>query len=116
MGFVEEFKQFAVKGNAMDMAVGIILGAAFNKIVTSIVQDMIMPPIGMLLGQVDFRNLQVVLKSASLDAAGAVIPAVAIRYGAFLNTIIEFLIVALSVFVIVKFMNRLITKREAPKA
>ena len=112
MGFIQEFKQFAVKGNAMDMAVGIILGAAFNKIVTSIVQDIIMPPIGMLLGNVDFKNLQIVLKAATLDATGNTIPAVAIRYGAFLNTVIEFLIVALSVFVIVKFMNRLISKRE----
>ena len=116
MGILQEFKQFAVKGNAMDMAVGIILGAAFNKVVTSIVQDMIMPPIGMLLGNVDFKNLQVVLKSAALDAAGNTIPAVGIRYGAFLNTVIEFVIVAFSVFVIVKFMNRLIRKREASQA
>ncbi len=113
MGFIQEFKTFAVKGNAMDMAVGIILGAAFNKIVTSIVQDMIMPPIGMLLGNVDFKNLQLTLKGATVDAAGAAVPAVAIRYGAFLNTVIEFVIVAFSVFVIVKFMNRLIRKREA---
>jgi large conductance mechanosensitive channel len=118
MGFMAEFKEFAVKGNAMDMAVGIILGAAFNKIVTSIVQDLIMPPIGILLGNVDFKNLMVVLKGATVDAAGAAVPntEVAIRYGAFANTVIEFLIVALSVFVIVKFMNRLIRKREAPKA
>ena len=74
MGFVQEFKQFAVKGNAMDMAVGIIIGAAFNKVVTSIVQDMIMPPIGMMLGRVDFRNLQIVLKAAALDAAGNPVP------------------------------------------
>ena len=116
MGFLQEFKQFAVKGNAMDMAVGIILGAAFNKVVTSIVQDIIMPPVGMLLGGVDFKNLQAVLKSATVDAVGTAIPAVAIRYGAFLNTVIEFLIVALSVFVIVKFMNRLIRQREATQA
>ena len=116
MGFIQEFKQFAVKGNALDMAVGIILGAAFNKIVTSIVQDIIMPPIGMLLGRVDFKNLQIVLKAATIDAKGAEVPAVAIRYGAFSNTVIEFFIVALSVFVVVKFMNRLISKREAPKA
>jgi len=116
MGFLAEFKQFAVKGNAMDMAVGIILGAAFNKIVTSIVQDMIMPPIGMMLGRVDFKNLQLILKGAAVDAAGAAVPAVAIRYGAFLNTVIEFLIVSFSVFVIVKFMNRLIREREAAQA
>jgi large conductance mechanosensitive channel len=116
MGFIAEFKQFAVKGNALDMAVGIIIGAAFNKIVTSIVQDIIMPPIGMLLGRVDFKNLMVVLKAAAKDAQGVDIPAVAIRYGAFLNTVIEFVIVAFSVFVMVKFMNRLILRREAPKA
>ena len=113
MGFIEEFKQFAIKGNAMDMAVGIILGAAFNKVVSSIVQDIIMPPIGMMLGQVDFKNLQIVLQSAGVDATGTVIPAVGIRYGAFLNTVVEFLIIALSVFVIVKFMNRLILRRES---
>ena len=116
MRFIQEFKEFAVKGNAMDMAVGIILGAAFNKIVTSIVQDIVMPPIGMMLGNVDFKNLQVVLKEAALDATGNAIPAVAVRYGAFLNTVIEFLIVALSVYVIVKFMNRLIRKRETSQA
>jgi large conductance mechanosensitive channel len=120
MGFVEEFKEFAVKGNAMDMAVGIILGAAFNKIVQSIVNDLIMPPIGMVLGEVDFRDLAIVLKHghpAVTNEAGAVVtPAVsdvAIRYGAFVNTVVEFMIVALSVFVIVKFMNRLIRKRDA---
>jgi len=116
MSFVSEFKEFAVKGNAMDMAVGIILGTAFNKIVTSIVQDIIMPPVGMMLGRVDFKNLQVVLKEATVDAAGTAVPAVGIRYGAFLNTVIEFLIVALSVFVVVKFMNRLIRKREVTQA
>lgn len=114
MGFVQEFKEFAVKGNAMDMAVGIIIGAAFNKIVTSIVADIIMPPVGMAIGGVDFKNLQVVLKDAAVGTAGEAIPAVAIRYGMFLNTVIEFIIVALSVFVVVKFMNRLIQKREAP--
>ena len=117
MGIVKEFKEFAVKGNAMDMAVGLILGAAFNKIVTSIVQDMIMPPLGMLLGKVDFKNLQVVLKDAVVDAAGKeTLPAVAIRYGAFVNTIVEFFIVAVSVFVMVKFMNRLIRVREKKEA
>jgi large conductance mechanosensitive channel len=116
MSFVSEFKEFAVKGNAMDMAVGIIIGAAFNKIVNSIVSDIIMPPIGMVVGGVDFKNLQLVLKEASLSAAGEALPAVAIRYGAFLNTVIEFLIVALSVFVVIKFMNRLLRKREAEAA
>lgn len=116
MSFVSEFKEFAVKGNAMDMAVGIIIGAAFNKIVNSIVSDIIMPPIGMAIGGVDFKNLQLVLKEASTSAAGEALPAVAIRYGVFLNTVIEFLIIALSVFVVIKFMNRLLRKREAEAA
>jgi large conductance mechanosensitive channel len=113
MGFVSEFKEFAVKGNAMDMAVGIIIGAAFTKIVNSIVSDIIMPPIGMVIGGVDFKNLGIVLKEASTSAAGEQLPAVAIRYGAFLNTVIEFVIVALSIFVVIKFMNRMLRKREA---
>ena len=124
MGFIQEFKEFAVKGNAMDMAVGIILGAAFNKIVQSIVNDLIMPPIGVIIGGVDFKHLDLPIKSAVVEqtdpATGAVIvaaaPEVAIRYGMFLNTVIEFLIVAFSVFCIVKFMNRLIRKREAEAA
>jgi len=116
MGFVNEFREFAVKGNALDMAVGIIIGAAFNKIVNSIVSDIIMPPIGLLIGGVDFQNLQVVIKEAATAATGEAMPAVAIRYGAFLNTVIEFLIVALSVFVVVKFMNRMVRQREAGDA
>jgi large conductance mechanosensitive channel len=94
------------------MAVGIILGVAFNKVVTSIVQDIIMPPIGMLLGRVDFKNLEVVLKKAYVNPAGVSVPSVAIRYGAFINTVIEFFIVALSVFIVVKLMNRMLRKRE----
>ncbi|MCC6679736.1 MAG: large conductance mechanosensitive channel protein MscL [Phycisphaeraceae bacterium] len=117
MGLIQEFKEFAVKGNAMDMAVGIILGAAFNKVVQSIVNDLIMPPIGMLIGGVDFKDLNIPLKAAELAADGSVVkPEVAIRIGTFANIVIEFLIVACSVFVIVKFMNRLIRKREAEAA
>lgn len=120
MGMIKEFKEFAVKGNAMDMAVGIILGAAFNKVVQSIVNDLIMPPIGMALGRVDFKMLKAVLQHAVpavTDPAGTVtkpeVAEVAIRYGMFINTAIEFLIVAFSVFMIVKFMNRLIRLRQA---
>jgi len=116
MGFVSEFKEFAVKGNAMDMAVGIVIGAAFTKIVNSIVSDIIMPPVGMAIGGVDFKNLQIVLKEASTSAAGETLPAVAIKYGAFLNTIIEFVIVALSIFIVIKFMNRILRQREAETA
>lgn len=113
MGIIQEFKEFAVKGNAFDMAIGIIIGAAFNKIVTSMVSDVIMPPIGFVLGGVDFRNLELVLKAASVDAAGAVVPAVSLRYGAFINTVIDFLIVGFTVFIMVKAMNRLLKKSPA---
>lgn len=113
MGFVQEFKDFAVKGNAIDMAVGIIIGAAFNKIVNSIVNDVFMPPIGMAIGGVDFKNLEVSLQKAGVSASGEAVPAVAIRYGMLLNTVIEFLIVAFSVFMVVKFMNKMLQKRPA---
>ena len=123
MGLVQEFKEFAVKGNAMDMAVGIIVGAAFNKIVQSIVNDLIMPPIGMAMGKVDFKQLQWTLQLHQDAVTGAdgklvtpEVPLVAIRYGMFVNTVIEFFIVAFSVFVMVKFMNRLIRQREAEAA
>ena len=114
MGFVKEFKEFAVKGNAMDMAVGIILGVAFGRVVTSLVEDIIMPPLGILLGGVDFKDLVVTLKSATVSATGAAAPAVCIRYGLFINTAINFLIVGLSMFVVVKIMNRLLKAREKP--
>jgi large conductance mechanosensitive channel len=113
MGLLKEFRDFAVKGNALDMAVGIIIGAAFNKIVTSLVNDIIMPPIGMLLGGVDFKNLQVTLKQASTSPAGEVVPAVAMRYGLFINTMIDFLIVAFTIFLVVKTINRLSQMRTA---
>jgi large conductance mechanosensitive channel len=108
MGFFQEFKEFAVKGNALDMAVGIIIGAAFNKIVNSLVNDILMPPLGILIGGVDFKNLEVVLKGAEGN-----MPAVVIRYGLFINTVIEFIIIGFSVFVVVKVMNKLIKVREA---
>ena len=119
MGMVKEFKEFAVKGNVMDMAVGIIIGAAFGTIVKSLVADVIMPPIGLLLGNVDFANLFFVLKDAATgpavyatvaeaQAAGAV----TLNYGLFINTVISFLIVAFAIFIVIKNMNRL--KKEAP--
>lgn len=112
MGFLQEFREFAVKGNAVDMAVGIVLGAAFNKVIGSVVNDLIMPPVGMMLGGVDFKNLELTLKAASVSATGEAVPAVAVRYGMFINTLIEFLIIALSVFMVVKVMNRLIKQRQ----
>lgn len=116
----KEFKEFAVKGNVLDMAVGIIIGAAFGTIVQSLVKDVIMPPIGFLLGNVDFSNLFIVLKSgleipgpyASVDAAQKA-GAVTINYGLFINAIISFLIVAFAVFLIVKMFNKLKRKEEA---
>jgi large conductance mechanosensitive channel len=105
MAILKEFREFAVKGNVVDLAVGLIIGAAFGKIVNSLVADVIMPPIGLLLGGVDFSSLAVVLKAGSLDAAGKVVAPVLLRYGVFINTIIEFVIVAFAVFMIVKAMN-----------
>lgn len=113
MSLVQEFREFAVKGNAVDMAVGIILGAAFTKVVNSIVNDIIMPPIGLAIGGVEFKDLQIILKQAAQTVTGETIPAVAIRYGALVNAAIEFLIVALSVFFVVKTMNRVIRQRAA---
>jgi len=107
----KEFKEFAVKGNVVDMAVGIIIGAAFGTIVTSLVQDVIMPPIGLLLGRVDFSNLAITLK----EGAAGVAP-VTLRYGAFINTIISFLIIALAVFFLVKGINALKRQEAAPPA
>jgi len=102
MSILKEFKEFAVKGDAVDMAVGIVIGAAFGKIVTSLVSDVIMPPIGLLLGGVDFKNLKVVLKAGAVD-----VPAVTLNYGQFINNVIDFLIVAFSIFIAVKAINHL---------
>ena len=108
---LKEFKEFAVKGNVVDMAVGIIIGAAFGKIVSSFVVDVIMPPIGVLLGGVDFSNLALTVK----QAAGAA-PAVVIGYGKFIQTVMDFVIVAFAIFAAVKTINSLKRKRaEAPK-
>lgn len=110
MGFVKEFKEFAVKGNVVDLAVGVIIGAAFGKIVTSLVNDVIMPPIGYLTGGVDFSNKKFVLKPG--DPA-AKIEEVAVHYGNFINSIIQFLIIALCIFIVVKAVNSLKKKEQA---
>jgi large conductance mechanosensitive channel len=108
---IKEFKAFAMRGNVVDMAVGIIIGAAFGKIVSSLVTDVIMPPIGMLMGGVDFSNLGVTLRSA-----GEAGPAVVLKYGVFINTVIDFAIVAFAIFLMVRAMNSLKKKEEAQPA
>ncbi|MGB5107928.1 MAG: large-conductance mechanosensitive channel protein MscL [Candidatus Zixiibacteriota bacterium] len=108
---LKEFKEFAMRGNVVDMAVGIVIGAAFGKIVSSIVSDVIMPPIGVLLGGVDFSNLAITLKSATADAE-----AVVISYGKFIQTVVDFVIVAFAIFIVVKAMNSLKKKKEAAPA
>ena len=112
MSIVKEFQEFAVKGNMIDMAVGIIIGGAFGKIVTSLVNDVIMPPLGMLLGKVDFKDLAFTLKEAAVDAAGAPVAAVSLNYGMFIQNVVDFLIVALAVFMMVKAINTLRRKQE----
>ena len=113
MGFIKEFTDFAVKGNALDLAVGVIIGAAFGKVVNSIVSDIFMPPLGWAIGGVDFNELQWVIRPAVEAKDGVVAQAaVAIRYGAFIDTIIQFLIIAFSVFVAIKFLNKLAALRD----
>ncbi|MBR6559601.1 MAG: large-conductance mechanosensitive channel protein MscL, partial [Alistipes sp.] len=115
MGFLKEFKEFAVKGNVMDMAVGVIIGGAFGKIVTSVVNDIIMPPIGLLIGGVDFSDMKLTMKQQVLDAAGEVVsPAVTWNYGAFIQQVVDFTILAFCVFILVKLINSLNKKKEAP--
>ena len=117
---LKEFKEFAMRGNVVDMAVGIIIGAAFGTIVKSLVADIIMPPIGLLLGNVDFSNLFIVLKQGSTAGPFATIAeaqkagAVTINYGIFANTVISFLIVAFAVFLLIRAINKLQREEEAP--
>lgn len=111
MGMLQEFKEFAVKGNVVDMAVGIIIGVAFGKIVSSFVADVIMPPIGLLIGGVDFSDLAITLQEATADAE-----AVTLGYGVFLQSVIDFIIIAFAIFIAVKAINRLKRKEEAAPA
>ena len=118
-GFMAEFKQFIARGNVMDMAVGVIIGGAFGKISTSLVNDVIMPAVSMLTGGVDFSNWKIVLKAAVAGADGVFDPAteVAIKYGSFLATILDFIIIAFAVFCLIKLINGLHRKKEeAPAA
>ena len=112
MSMMKEFKAFAMRGNVMDMAVGIIIGAAFGKIVSSFVADVIMPPLGMLLGKVNFTDLAITLKGASGEVA-----AVTLNYGKFVQTVVDFVIIAFAIFMVIKAMNSLKKKQEeAPVA
>ncbi len=112
MGFLKEFQSFAMRGNVMDMAVGVIIGGAFGKIVSSLVADVIMPPFGVLVGGINFSDLAITIKHASVDAAGQATPAVTINYGTFLQTIIDFIIIALAIFLMIKGINSLHKKKE----
>jgi len=113
MGMIAEFKQFAMRGNVIDLAVGVVIGGAFGKIVTSLVDQIIMPPIGWITGGIDFSELKWVLRPG--DPAHKVAE-VAIQYGAFINTLIQFLIIAFAIFLMVKGINRLVRKQEAAPA
>ena len=115
--FLQDFKAFAMKGNVIDMAVGVVIGGAFGKIVSSLVSDIIMPPIGMLVGGMNFSNLHIVLQKAHMnEATGKMVEAVTLNYGNFIQTTIDFLIIAFSIFIAIKFMNKLRTKKEETPA
>ena len=107
MGFISEFKEFASKGNVMDLAVGIIIGAAFGKIVTSFVNDILMPPIGIVIGVVDFKDMKLILKEGVMENGKVVTEAVSLNYGNFIQTIIDFLIIAFAIFMMIKALNKL---------
>ena len=113
MGFLTEFKKFAVKGNVIDLAVGVVIGAAFGGITKSLVDDIIMPPLGLLISQVDFSNLKLVLKDAVVENGAIVAPAVSINYGMFIQSVFNFVIIAFAIFLLVRTINRLREKEAA---
>lgn len=113
MSFIQDFKKFAMRGNMIDMAVGIIIGGAFGKIVSSLVNDIIMPPLGYIIGGVDFKNLSIILKPEQLTQTGEVLtPAVSFNYGMFVQNILDFVIIAFAVFLLVRLSNKLAKKKE----
>ena len=116
MGMVSEFKEFIAKGNVLDLAVGVVIGGAFGKIVSSLVDKIIMPFVGLLTGGVDFSRWAWVLREASVDASGAEVPALTVGVGSFLNAVIQFVIIAFAIFLLVKAVNRLHRKPEAAPA
>ncbi|MCG8710855.1 large-conductance mechanosensitive channel protein MscL [Brenneria sp. 4F2] len=111
MSIIKEFREFAMRGNVVDLAVGVIIGAAFGKIVSSLVSDIIMPPLGLLIGGVDFKQFSIVLRAAQGD-----IPAVVMHYGVFIQNIFDFIIVAFAIFLAIKLMNKLRRKEEVAPA
>ena len=111
MSMMQEFKKFIMRGNVLDLAIGIIIGGAFGKIVSSFVNDVLMPPIGLLIGGIDFSDLALTLKEAQGD-----VPAVLLKYGTFINTIIDFLIIGFAIFMVVKAANRMMKKEEEKPA
>ncbi|MFT4070875.1 MAG: large-conductance mechanosensitive channel protein MscL [Dysgonamonadaceae bacterium] len=113
---LSELKEFMLRGNVVDLAVGVIIGGAFGKIVSSLVSDVIMPPIGVILGGVNFTDLKIVLKDAAVDAAGTKIPEVAINYGTFLQTVFDFIIISVVIFFAIKGMNSLSRKKKEDPA
>ena len=119
MSFFGEFKEFVSRGNVLDMAVGVVIGGAFGKIVSSVVNDILMPPIGLLLGGVDFTDLKVILQHEKVNELGEVVtPLVSLNYGSFIQTIVDFLIIAFAIFTMIKGINKLkrIAEPEEPKA
>lgn len=109
MGMLKEFKDFAMRGNVVDLAVAVVIGGAFGKIVTSFVNDVIMPPIGLLLGGVDFSDLKIVMKAATAE-----VEAVTLNYGSFINTVVDFVIIAFAIFIVIKAINATKKKQPAP--
>ena len=116
MGFLKEFKEFAIKGNVVDLAVAVIIGGAFGKIVASFVKDIVMPPIGVLLGGVEFTDLAIVLKESSVGPAGEELGPVLLTYGIFIQNVVDFVIIAFVIFMAVKAINKMKKKEEAAPA
>lgn len=116
MGMINEFKEFAMRGNVIDLAVGVVIGGAFGKIVSSLVDNLIMPFVGLLTGGVDFSKWAWVLREASVDANGAEVPALTVGVGSFLNAVIQFIIIAFAIFLLVKAINRIHKKPEEAAA
>jgi len=114
--FLQEFKTFAMRGNVIDMAIGIIIGGAFGKIVSSLVADVIMPTVGLMVGGINFTDLKITLKEASFDALGQIVPAVTINYGELIQVIFDFIIIAFCIFLMIKALNKLSHKKEEAPA